>query len=190
MTGYPVQTVNNDEDENDDDGDDVEERRDRGYAKHRYQADVTRVARDLATFRLATQTPYNAFPSEWNRVVSPELDDTQGNKSPQIWCLVTILSEGFRSEIYHHSCTFTLSSFFFFLLSLWKRRCWMREGKVQVAWLWYVRSGYEKYSHASLFSDKAFFMKFYVLLLQHQILVTYERESTILKMLRIFLATR
>lgn len=114
MTGYPVQTVNNDEDENDDDGDDVEERRDRGYVKHRYQADVTRVARDLATFRLATQTPYNAFPSEWNRVVSPELDDTQGNKSPQIWCLVTILSEGFRSEIYHHSCTFTLSFFFFF----------------------------------------------------------------------------
>ena len=170
MTGYPVQTVNNDEDENDDDGDDVEERRDRGYAKHRYQADVTRVARDLATFRLATQTPYNGFPSEWNRVVSPELDDTQGNKSPQIWCVVTILSEGFRSEIYHHSCSFTLSYFFFFFFFFaffWKRHCWMREGKVQVVWLWYVRSGYEKYLHTSLFSDEAFFMKFYVSLLQH-----------------------
>ena len=44
-------------------------RRDRGIreAYARYQADVTRVARDLATFRLATETPYNGFPSKWNR---------------------------------------------------------------------------------------------------------------------------
>ena len=45
------------------------DRRDRGIreAYARYQADVTRVARDLATFRLATETPYNGFPSKWNR---------------------------------------------------------------------------------------------------------------------------